>query len=88
MYVFGGLITNGGYYKLMNTIERINLDEAIIWELIQPSDTELLPQTNAGLISLNDNEILILGGVNSCEVTVYNTANESSETKGTFKTIN
>ena len=55
-----------------------------MWEHIIPTEIEVLPRNKSRLISLNDNEIVILGGNNSSidamnEIAVFNIANRSLE---------
>lgn len=69
----------------MNSIERLNYrGHANQWELIQPETSKLSQKEDSALLSLNENELMILGGNNSGnrkDVVVY------SNKTGSFKTL-
>ena len=72
------------------TIERINLDRATGWELIWPTIL-VYPRLDSGLVSLNESEIIIVGGrlaghyMN--DVIAYNTTKDSFFATEKFRSL-
>ena len=78
IYIFGGLTADGN----TNKIERLSLSGFdSVWELIEPTESQLQPRFNSAMVSYSDTKFIILGGVSNSgplgDVTVHSTANES-----------
>ena len=94
IYTFGGRTTGN---DVTNSIERLSISHlqasfkgplsGSAWELIEPPESQLQKRADAVMVSCNETEIMILGGVNLrhhklCDVTILSTANEFPN--GTF----
>ena len=77
--MFGGKGNNNFSFGT-NIIQRLNLYMPTIWELIIPTEKpemQVTPRWYSGLISLNNSEIITLGGINKTlgkisDVTIIN----------------